>query len=239
VRNSSVAVTVLAAVLVIGAATGCAGGSSATERARHLPATSERPEFRVLPDPAFGAKNVAPRRPASISVTAGTLRSVELIDDAGTAVEGKLSGDKTVWESTAKLDFATKYKWRGEAVDTSGKRYPISGSFRTVEPEQEVTATTNVVEGGVYPQDLRIALTFSTPVEKRELVERELRIETSPRMSGSWEWSEDGTVVTWEPRGRWKPGTKVELTAQLYGVMIAPGHYGADDKYLGFRITGG
>ena len=34
-------------------------------------------------------------------------------------------------------------------------------------------------------------------------------------------------------------GRIVELTAQLYGVMIAPGHYGADDKYLGFRITGG
>jgi len=235
VRTYSVAAVVLAAVLTVGAA-GCAG-SSATERQNPVTDATERTVFRILPDPAFGAQNVVPRRPASITVTSGSLKSVELTDAAGNRVDGSLSSDKRSWTADGKPAFATQYQWQGVAVDKNGKRYPISGSFQTIDPDVLVTTTTNVVDGGIYPADLRIAVTFSAPVQKRDMVANLMQITTSPRTRGSWQWSEDGRVATWQPRGSWRPGTKVELDAELYGVMLAPGHYGAADKKLGFRIT--
>lgn len=228
-----------AAILVLGAAAaGCAEQPADAERAT-VAAAEDAGAFRILPDPDFGASKVSPRRPAGVTVTGGTLRSVELTDADGNSVPGKLSGDKRQWLAEEPLDFDMKYRWTGSAIDHQGERYPISGTFRTLAPEELVTATANVVDGGVYPDDLQIGLTFSAPVEDRPAVERALQVSTSPRKPGSWTWSAGNTVATWEPSGRWRPDTQVTFSGELYGVPFGAGRYGADDMRFGFRIHAG
>lgn len=227
-----------AAILMLGAAaTGCAEQPAGAERA--TVAAEDAGTFRILPDPEFGASKVSPRRPPGITVTGGTLRSVELTDADGDSVQGKLSGDKRRWLVEEPLAFDMKYRWTGSAVDHEGERYPISGTFHTLEPGELVTATANVVDGGVYPDDLRIGVTFSVPVADRGSVERALEVSSSPRKSGSWTWSAGNTVATWEPRGRWRPDTRVTFSGELFAVPFGDGRYGADDIRLGFRIHAG
>lgn len=217
-------------------AAGCAG-EAAPERQQSM-AAEDAASFRILPDPEFGADGVSPVRPVGVTVTGGRLNSVTLTGDDGRRVAGKLSGDKRRWTATEPLAFAMSYTWKGSASDTAGERYPISGTFRTVQPEQLVTATANVADGGVYPDDLQIAVTFSAPVDERRAVERALNVVTSPSTRGGWTWSSD-TVVSWEPRGRWRPGTKIQLSGKLFGVPFGGGNYGARDMHFGFRIHAG
>lgn len=228
----------LSALLLV-AVVGCAAEAVPDERSvqAEQEAGSSAP-FRILPDPALGSSNVSVVRPVGITVTGGKLTSVTLSSEDGQKVEGELSDDGARWLATEPLDYDAKYRWRGSATDAAGKSYPISGSFRTVDPEQLVTVSANVVDGGVYPDDLAITLTFSVPVEEPGVVEKALLISAEPTTRGKWEWSEDSRVAQWIVP-KWKPGTTVQVSGKLYGVRFGPGDYGADDMHFGLRIADG
>lgn len=225
-----------ALLLAAASVVGC--GAEAEPAERPVRAVQDSVPFRILPDPAFGALNVPVTRPAGITVKGGQLESVTLSTADGEKVDGELAEDRERWLISEPLEFGTRYRWRGSATDAAGKEYPISGSFSTVEPEEQVTVSSNVVDGGVYPEDLQITLTFSVPVEDQAAVERALTVGTEPWTAGAWEWSEDARVVTWAVK-QWKPGATVQLSGKFYGVRIGDGDYGADDIDYDLRIVGG
>lgn len=236
-RTVRLSVCVAFTVVVAPLAAGC--GAAARPDGHQTVAAQDTAVFRILPDPEFGARAVTPMRPVGLTVTGGELRVVRLTNSDGQRVAGKLSDDKRRWTATEPLGFGMKYTWRGSAVDAAGERYPISGTFRTLRPEQLVTATANVADDGVYPADLQIAVTFSAPVENRRAAERALNLTTSPSTRGDWTWSASDTVATWQPARRWRPDTRVQLSGKLYGVPLGDGHYGARDMHFGFRIVAG
>lgn len=222
--------------LLLAVLVGCA--AEAVPSDHPVRAEQDSAPFRILPDPALGSANVSVVRPVGITVTGGKLSLVTLTGANGQKVAGELSDDGARWLASEPLDYGTRYRWLGSATDAAGETYPISGSFRTVKPEKLVSVSANVVDGGVYPADLAITLTFSVPVEDRGVVEKALHVAASPAARGKWEWSEDGRVVRWVVP-EWKPGTTVEFSGKLFGVRTGGGDYGADDMQLGLRIAGG
>lgn len=228
VNRRAVMVTI-AALLTI---SGCA--SQATPADPGAKTRAPTPAFRILPDPTFGSKAVSPIQPVELSVTAGTLRSIALTNEEGKQVAGKLSADEQTWKNTEPLGFGRTYTWTGTAIDSAGERFPISGSFRTVTPETLVTASSNLVPGGLYPPDAELRVTFSASVPDRSVVQRALKMHSAA--AGEWTWAADGTAATWRPTKGWKPGTKARLVAELYGLRMADGVYGATDLQIDFQI---
>jgi lipoprotein-anchoring transpeptidase ErfK/SrfK len=56
---------------------------------------------------------------------------------------------------------------------------------------------------------------------------------------GSWGWLQDesgGSRVHWRTKEYWKPGTKVTVSAKLFGVSYGAGAYGATDLSTTFTI---
>lgn len=194
--------------------------------------------FRIVPEPSFNASGVSPVQPIRITVTDGTLLSVELTNGMGDEVSGELSDDQRRWTATEPLGFDKRYTWSGTAFDAEGERFPIEGSFRTLSPDAVVAVQPNVVADGVYDTTAPIVLSFSTPVDDKAEVRRALSVAAKPRTRGTWSWNDDDTAITWRPKQEWQPGTKVRLRADLYAVRMADGHYGASDVDIRFRITG-
>lgn len=225
-------------VLVLALATVLSGCSSFADPSGGTP-TSEPPvaaDFRILPEPGYGATGVSPMQRVRMTVDDGSLNSLSLTNPAGKQVQGTMSADQTTWTATEPLGYAKAYTWSGEAVDSTGVRYPISGSFTTVTPETQVSARSNVGDGGTYGIAMPISLTFSEKIIDKAAVERALTVQTHPETDGSWAWLENDTAVHWRPEKYWKPGTTVHVEAAIYGVRTGEGSYGKDDLTVDFTI---
>ncbi len=185
--------------------------------------------------PAAGAVDVNPAGLVSASVARGTISRIALTNAAGKAVAGTLSPDHSAWTTAEPLGYGKSYTWSGTATGSDGGTVPISGAFRTVAPDQQVSARLNVDDGQTYGIAMPIGLTFSDAVADRAAVQQALTVTTSPPVVGQWAWLDDQTVH-WRPKAYYAPGTHVSVRAKLYGVRFAPGSYGGDDMSAHFTI---
>ena len=227
----------LAAMLTLAGCTGdhspaTAGGGQAPGAAAQQ--TSASPAKLVV-RPADGAKDIAPADSAQVTVTDGELQSVTLTNPDGKQVEGRLAADKHSWTVSEPLGYGKKYTWSGTALGADGKQATIAGSFTTVSPRRQLSASLNVGDNQTYGIAMPIALTFSSTVTDQAAVERALTVETTPKTEGSWAWVSD-TSVHWRPKDYWQPSTQVKVAANIYGVKIGDGTYGKQDVTAAFSI---
>ncbi|HJQ47827.1 MAG TPA: Ig-like domain-containing protein [Amycolatopsis sp.] len=185
--------------------------------------------------PAAGTQNFAPGEPVQVTVTSGEISTVALTNGDGKQVAGQLSADKHTWSSTEPLGYGRTYTWSGAATGTDGKQVPLTGSFNTVTPKRQISASMNVGDGQTYGIAMPVALTFSTKVTDKAAAERALTVETTPKTEGSWAWLSD-TEVHWRPKDYYQPGTKVTVRADIYGIKIGDGVYGKSDLNSSFTI---
>ena len=160
-----------------------------------------------------------------MTVADGQLQSVALTNADGKQVAGQLAADKRSWTSTEALGYGKTYTWSGTATGADGKPVPVSGQFSTVTPKRQVSGSLNVGDDKTYGIAMPIALTFSSKVTDKAAAEKALTVETTPKTEGSWAWLSD-TQVHWRPKEYYQPGTKVTVTAKIYGVKIGDGVYG-------------
>ena len=234
-RGAAVALG-LVAVLTLGAcsseptvsASGTSGGGPTS-----APATPQPAKLTV--SPAAGAQDVPPGEPVGVQVADGTIVSVTLTNPDGKQVQGQTSADKKSWNTTEQLGYGKTYTWSGSATGENGRTVPISGRFRTLAPERQISGHLNVSDGETYGIAMPIALTFDSPVTDKLAVARALSVTTSKPTTGLWAWLDDETVH-WRPSGYYQPGTHVTVAANLYGVAFAPGVYGRDDISASFTI---
>ncbi|MFD4633444.1 L,D-transpeptidase [Streptomyces sp. NPDC058284] len=78
----------------------------------------------------------------------------------------------------------------------------------------------NVQDGQTVGVGMPVSLTFDRPVPavERAAVERRLKVEADPGVTGSWSWVKDrnlhdGQRVDYRPSEPWNPGTKVTVRA--------------------------
>jgi lipoprotein-anchoring transpeptidase ErfK/SrfK len=189
--------------------------------------------------PAANAADVAPRAPVSVASPEGTLADLTLTAVGGAPVPGTLSPDKHRWTSTAPLAYGTAYTWAGSATAPGRSTTPVTGTFRTVAPAQQTRASINIGDGRTVGVAAPIAIQFDAPVADKAAVEKALRVTTSEPTEGSWAWLPDqdgGSRVHWRPKDYWKPGTKVDVHADLMGVPFGEGAWGREDLSTSFTI---
>jgi lipoprotein-anchoring transpeptidase ErfK/SrfK len=90
-------------------------------------------------------------------------------------------------------------------------------------------------KGAVYGVGIVPVVHFDEPITNRAAAERALLVTTSPHVTGSWYWA-DAQNVHFRPQSYWKSGTKVSITAKVYGVEVGNGLYGQADVGTSFTI---
>jgi lipoprotein-anchoring transpeptidase ErfK/SrfK len=198
-----------------------------------------RPEAHVSILPGDKATNVNPTLPVSVQVTGGALLQVALTNPEGKAVTGTLSADRRSWTSTEPLGYGKTYTWSGTAAGPDHLSVPVAGSFTTVMPKEQPHATLNIGDGENVGIAAPIILQFDDHVSDKAAVERALQVQTSVPTEGSWAWLPDdngGSRAHYRPMEYWQPGTKVIVTAKLYGVNFGDGSYGREDLTTQFTI---
>jgi lipoprotein-anchoring transpeptidase ErfK/SrfK len=174
-----------------------------------------------------------------VSVTNGTLEQVALTNPQGKQVAGALNEDRRVWTSTEPLGYDTEYTWSGTAKGEDGVGVPLAGGFHTIVPKQQVRGVLNIGDGRTVGIAAPIEIQFNGHVEDRAAVERALSVQTSVPVEGAWGWLPDeagGSRVHWRPKEYWPAGTKVSVSAKLYGVDYGGGQFGAADVTSDFQI---
>ena len=203
------------------------------------PTEPPKPAAVLAYDPGPGATGVNPIAPIGVQVSSGSFAEVALRDAQGAAVEGTLSDDHTSWAASQPLKYAQTYTWSGTATGENGNAVPLEGTFRTVEPQTLVRGLVNIGDGRTVGIAAPIEIQFDHHVADRAAVERGLKIETSTPVEGAWGWLPDengGSRIHYRTKEYWPTGTKVTVTAKLFGIDYGGGAFGRADVSSSFTI---
>jgi lipoprotein-anchoring transpeptidase ErfK/SrfK len=220
------------------APTGSSGAASSTP----VPTTpiEKPPVAAVASDPAFGAVDISPVQPLTITVTSGTISSLQFSNPEGVAVNGTGSADGSSWTLAEPLGYGKTYSVTGTALGTDGKSVPFQGSYTTVEPADEVTTSLSPRDGAVVGVAAPVIVSFGYEPADRALIESHVHITTTPAVEGAWAWirhdGQDVPSLDWRPRNYWPSGTQVHVESDIYGLDFGDGLFGGDDKTADFTI---
>lgn len=185
---------------------------------------------------------INPTIPIRVAVTGGRLTAVRLINPVkDTLVKGRTTADGSAWTSAEVLGYAQTYALSAVAEDPAGRRVSKTISLTTLAPANmtmpylNTTAGLALQNGATYGVGIVPVVHFDEPVTDRGAAEKALIVTTSPRLTGVWNWV-DNQNVHWRPRTYFPTGTKVTMTAKVYGVQVGPGLYGQSDQRVSFTI---
>jgi lipoprotein-anchoring transpeptidase ErfK/SrfK len=179
--------------------------------------------------PAANAKSVSVTQPVVVSAAGSTrLTSVQVAAGSG-SIAGALSADGHTWTSTGSLRFGTRYTVTVSAADAM-----TTSSFTTLKPAHTVTPTLDanamlaLRDGGTYGIGEPVIVHFSrsVPASARARVQRALHVTTTPAVPGRWRWI-DGQNVHYRGAVYWATGTTIKINANMYGLSLGNGTYGA------------
>ncbi|RZT88985.1 lipoprotein-anchoring transpeptidase ErfK/SrfK [Pseudonocardia sediminis] len=232
IRGVLGAVGLLVATVVVAGTVGAGGGAApVTASAVAAPPAPPQP-VRAVPVPAVGASGVDPSGPASVTVYDGRITALTLTGDDRRRVPGSLSPDGRSWTTTAPLGYARTYTWSGSATGDDGRPLALRGTFRTSVPEQLRAARFSIADGTTVGVAAPVVLQFDGPVRDRAAVQRALTIRMSQPNEGAWAWlpdTADGSRIHFRPKTYWRSGTVVDVRADLFGVDMGGGTFGAAD----------
>lgn len=238
-RRRRVAALLAATLAVTPGLIGCGSGGGTGERVgdtqrKVVPAAVQAPA-KVTTVPGDGTNDVVPTAPVKVIVAEGTLEDVRLSNAEGRQVAGQLAADRHTWTATEPLGYGKTYTWAGVARGADGRPTPVGGTFHTIQPAKLVHGSLNVGDDGTYGVAMPVVVSFSSPVADRAAAERALTVRTSTPVEGGWAWLDD-QHAHWRPKSYYPPGTRVTVSAKLYGVPLGGGAYGGEDVAATFTI---
>jgi lipoprotein-anchoring transpeptidase ErfK/SrfK len=196
------------------------------------------PPATVTLDPAASTRDVAPGRPATVTVAHGRIVSAALVGPAG-PVAGAVTPDGRTWASTAPLAYGASYTYSGTAVGEDARTVPLGGVFTTVDPAQTTRSRLNIGDGETVGVAAPIVVQFDHHVADKAAAERSMQVRTSIPTVGSWAWLDDdngGSRAHWRPKDYWTPGTQVSVSVDQFGVNDGGGVWGRENVGSTFTI---
>ena len=243
VRAAAVAGALVA--LVAGCTSG--GGSTAAQAAgtggagkRSAAPTTTPPAApaRLTITPRNGSADQPVTTPVTVRAVGGTVSTVSLRNADGKLVAGTFSADRTTWTSTEPLGYDKDYSLAAAAANADGRTTRSTSAFSTVTP-RTFTLPYLFPGGSDGPKTVGVGqpiqVRFDEPIADKAAAEKALVVTTSPQVAGAWHWFSD-REVHWRPQHYWKPGTKVSVKADVYGVAVGNGIYGQQDVSTSFTI---
>jgi len=197
------------------------------------------PVAAVSAAPGFGTSGMAPADPVSITVTRGVIDALTMTGPAGAAVSGSLSPDRRMWTLGQVLGFDAVYTVTGTATGTDGQRVPITGTFGTATADTMVRDTVYPGDDAVVGVAAPVIVYFGVEPVDRAAVAAHVTVTSEPAVEGAWAWihHDDGRWgLDYRTKDYWPAGTKIHLSARLFGVQLAPGAHGAADITSDFSV---
>ncbi|GAA2805408.1 L,D-transpeptidase [Streptomyces showdoensis] len=224
----------LLALTVTAGATACAGSGNHPLSAKPYDAADE-----IAFNPPAEGKKADPEKPLEITVKGddGRINDVTALDESGHHLAGELTADGRRWRSTAALAAGARYTVQVATEDEDGAPGARTFTFETAPAKRALTAAFGP-EAGTYGVGQPITAELSLPVKDkaaRAIVERALKVRSTPSVEGSWYWVDD-KKLHFRPKEYWPTGAVVTVTGNLAGLKVGDKLYGGDSKPLKLTI---
>ncbi len=181
-----------------------------------------------------GAVGVSVDAPVTVSAEFGVLGAVSMVNQNGKPVQGSLSDDGLTWQTSEPLGYNKRYTLSAESLGLGGvaKRQM---TFETHSPENLTMPYVLPAEGEVVGVGQPVAVRFDENITNRLAAQRAITVKTTPEVEGAFYWLSN-REVRWRPAEYWKPGTKVEVAVNTYGVDLGDGLFGQENVSTSFTI---
>ncbi|MET9931710.1 Ig-like domain-containing protein [Streptomyces sp. NPDC006324] len=159
------------------------------------------------------------------------------VDASGRHLAGELTADGRRWRSTATLAAGARYTVRVATEDGDGAPGARTFTFETAPAKRALTATFGP-EAGTYGVGQPITADLSLPVKdraSRAVVERALKVRSTPAVEGSWYWVDD-KKLHFRPKEYWPAGASVTVSGNLDGLKVGDKLYGGESEPLKLTI---
>jgi lipoprotein-anchoring transpeptidase ErfK/SrfK len=174
----------------------------------------------------------------SLTAKGGTFESVDVtFGPKQHPLEGKLSGDKTTWTSSQRLEPGLRYRVTTVAVDAAGVKAKDVRTFRTdpLTLAQQTYPSIAPLAGETVGVGMPVIVTFDVGVTDKASIEKHLHVTNTSGQHGAWHWISDHEVH-WRPVRYWKPGTDVTVTADVNSIPAGNGIYGQLSRSETFHV---
>jgi lipoprotein-anchoring transpeptidase ErfK/SrfK len=192
----------------------------------------------LLPKLAASVKDgdvgISAASPVTVGAEDGVLGAVSMVNEDGEPVQGKLSKDGLQWATSESLGYNKRYTLTAEALGLGGAT-TRQMTFETHSPENLTMAYVVPSEGEVVGVGQPVAVQFDENIPNRLAAQQAIKITTSPPVEGAFYWL-NNREVRWRPAAYWKPGTKVEVAVNTYGVDLGDGLFGQENITTRFSI---
>jgi lipoprotein-anchoring transpeptidase ErfK/SrfK len=184
-----------------------------------------------------GHKKADPDKPLEVVVedSDGRITDVTAYDAAGRHVAGELAADGSRWHSTSPLAANAGYTVRVSTEDEDGAPGRKVLTFATGKPAAKKRLdVTFGPEQGTYGVGQPITAELSQPVKdtaQRAVVERALRVSSTPATDGAWHWVDD-RKLHYRPKDYWPAQATVQVRSNLEGIKIGDRMWGGRAKPL-------
>jgi lipoprotein-anchoring transpeptidase ErfK/SrfK len=183
---------------------------------------------------ADGAVGVSVESPVTVTAGDGVLGAVSMVNEDGKQVAGQLSKDGLTWSTAEPLGYNKQYKLTAEARGLGGA-ISRTMTFETHSPENLTMAYVVPSEGETVGVGQPVAVQFDENIPNRVAAQKAIKIKTDPPVEGAFYWLND-REVRWRPQHYWKPGTKVDVAVNTYGVDLGDGLFGQENVTTHFTI---
>jgi lipoprotein-anchoring transpeptidase ErfK/SrfK len=181
-----------------------------------------------------GAVGVTVDSPVTVSVEAGVLSSVTMVNENGRSVSGQLSPDGVHWKTVEPLGYNRRYTLTAKARGLGGEA-TSQMTFRTHSPQNLTMPYVVPRDGEVVGVGEPVAIRFDENIADRAAAEKAVTVTTDPPVEGAFYWL-NNREVRWRPKEFWKPGTTVDVAVNTYGVDLGDGLFGEDNLNTHFTI---
>jgi lipoprotein-anchoring transpeptidase ErfK/SrfK len=224
--------------------------SSAPGKPAGSSATSQQPAApsQVVLTPNVEDKQDGVKVDTLVSVKAadGTVSKVKLWtksedkdgDTKTVTVGGSLSGDGSTWTATSALDPDSTYRLEMEgrnASDQASVQRTATFTTQDLSLDEQAYPQIQPAKGSKVGIGMPVVLTFDLPVKDKAEFQKHLKVTSTGNQAGTWSWF-DSKTVHFRPKQYWKPGTKVEVEANLNGVNAGNGIYGQKSVSTSFTV---
>ncbi|WP_422746121.1 L,D-transpeptidase [Mycobacterium sp. WMMD1722] len=181
-----------------------------------------------------GAVGVAVDAPVTVAAEGGVLGAVSMVDEDGEQVPGNLSADGLKWETTDPLGYNERYTLSASSMGLGGVT-SREMTFETHSPENLTMPYVLPNDGEVVGIGQPVAIRFDENITNRLAAQQAIKVKTDPPVEGAFYWLSN-REVRWRPAEYWKPGTKVDVAVNTYGVDLGDGLFGQENVSTHFTI---